>query len=240
MTSSAPFPLPTEKDEPQRGLKQCTLRFTLDNFPREAVEAAGIELPFSLRSAVKKRQYEFLASRYCAQLCLEDLGLSPAPQVGFALDRSPTWPDGFVGSITHTEGWASAVVGRRSDFLSIGIDIEHRIADATPQMVQHICHDPGESERLRTQLQLSAEEALTMIFSAKETLYKAIYPRVKSFFGFHAAAVEADASGLLHISLLTDLNDQLRAGQRWPLQQRRRGEDLFETLLIEIHGVKSP
>lgn len=225
--------IPITFNQPLPGAHQATFRFSLDDFPLELIRSVGIELPFALRSAVKKRQYEFLAGRYCAQLCLERLGLHPMAAVGFADNRSPIWPPGFIGSITHTHGWASAVVGRRSDFLSIGLDIEHEITETKAQIIQHICRDPAEVDRLSQRGLLTEKEALTLVFSAKESLYKALFPRVQSFFGFHAAELIADGPDQFSLVLLSDLSDELLAGRRWPLRVARPAEGLLQTLLLE-------
>src|SRR5215469_17508082 len=58
-----------------------------------------------------ERIEQFAAGRLCARRALEALGIA-----GFSLltapDRRPLWPAGVTGSITHTAGYAAAVVGR--------------------------------------------------------------------------------------------------------------------------------
>ena len=226
--------IPTQYSEPVSGVVQHTARFSLDDFPLEAIQQAGIELPFSLQSAVKKRQYEFLMSRYCAKLCLEQLGLRPAPLISADADRSPIWPEGFVGSITHTEGWAGAIVGKQSAVRSVGIDFEHEIDRDHSSLVQHICLEEAELDAMSTHLNCSRERALTIIFSAKESFYKAMHPHVKRFFGFHAARVIPAEKDGIAIELLTHLTDELMLGRTWPLRLRKVGGDVLETLLIEF------
>src|ERR1700716_1803425 len=70
---------------------------------------ARLRLPQPLRHAVPNRQREFLAGRLCAAQALRCLG-ADSTHVGMAGDRAPVWPDGVVGSITHSGGFAAAAV----------------------------------------------------------------------------------------------------------------------------------
>ncbi len=226
--------IPIQFTEPVPGVVQHTARFSLEDFPLEALRSAGIELPSSLQSAVKKRQYEFMMSRYCAKLCLEQLGLRPPPLIGSHMDRSPLWPDGFVGSISHTEGWAGAIVGKQSTVLSLGLDFEYEIERDTSSLIHHICRDTAELDAIIAHFSCSVGRALTIIFSAKESFYKAVHPRLKNFFGFQAARVIPRANEEIAIELLHDLSDEFMHGQIWPVRVRKVGGQVIETLLIEL------
>src|SRR5437667_3257012 len=73
----------------------------------------GVALPPTIEQAVPKRRLEFAAGRQCAHEALRVLApLDGHSPIGIALDRSPVWPPGFVGSIAHTQGFASAAVAR--------------------------------------------------------------------------------------------------------------------------------
>jgi 4'-phosphopantetheinyl transferase EntD len=73
--------------------------------------------------AVESRVREFATTRACARRALKQLG-APAVPVPRRVNREPIWPQGYVGSITHCEGYRGAAVARRQDTFSIGIDAE--------------------------------------------------------------------------------------------------------------------
>ena len=149
----------------------------------------GLVIPKHLQKAVEKRQIDFLAGRYCAFRALRDLGITPDNRtLGTDEDRVPIWPEGVVGSITHTKGYGAAIAGSQSHFKGIGIDAELIIDNANDALAKHICI-PKELERLSAQSDFNRRELLTLIFSAKESLYKAIYPSQRKFFGFQSAKV---------------------------------------------------
>ena len=128
-----------------------------------------------------KRKLEFQAGRFCADQCLQDLEV--VGEVGQAADRSPVWPTGVIGSISHSDQWVWAVARMQDDISSIGIDTEP-VADAIT--LQHLSGEIlTESENeLGAKLDLSPAEVFTITFSAKESFYKCIYPMNPVFFGF--------------------------------------------------------
>src|SRR5882757_7343847 len=64
-----------------------------------------------LGRAVASRREQFAAGRACARRGLFELGIVNFP-LAVAEDRRPIWPEGITGSITHTKGFAAAVVAR--------------------------------------------------------------------------------------------------------------------------------
>lgn len=219
------------------GAFQWTLSFNLDQLqPDQFLRDEGLELPSNLLYAIKKRQIEFLCGRLCAKSCMESLGYQNPPPILPGEDRAPIWPVELVGSISHTDRLATAVVGPAAQIESIGIDIERVIAEATPQMIKHICCDLDELDELQDEQKISREEALTLIFSGKESLYKAIYPRLQRFYGFQAARVKAFGSNQLKIMLVTDLSDAFEQGTSWDLHARMPSTDLIETMVLKSKG----
>jgi len=126
----------------------------------------------------------FAASRACAHEALEALGLPPAPVLRGPA-REPVWPPGVVGSITHCAGYGAAAVAPAADFAAVGIDAE-----------PHLPLPPG----LLTKVARPEERALTrepggdpcwdrLLFSAKESVYKAWFPLTGAWLGFQDARV---------------------------------------------------
>lgn len=123
--------------------------------------------------ATPARQHEFAAGRQCAANALQSFGESG--RVEMRSDRSPIWPKGFVGSISHTKELVWAAAASTKTTLSLGIDVE-QIADAeTSDEIQGVVASTKETE-LITQLVGSHEVGVTLAFSAKEAVYKCIAP----------------------------------------------------------------
>ena len=173
---------------------------------------AGIVLPANLAKAVPKRRAEFLAGRYCAHKSLEQISADSVRSVNVNSDRSPDWPDGIVGSITHSGQFAAAVVARSSRYRGIGIDTENVVDAQTAERLKSLIMSDAEMNQLkRLSHTRSFAEIFTLVFSAKESIYKCLRPLVKSFFGFHSACVVGieecgDESGMLMFTLSQDLD----------------------------------
>jgi enterobactin synthetase component D len=148
-------------------------------------------LPGELRRAVLKRQVEFLAGRSCARQAIAVLTGCSQVVIPQQSDRSPGWPAGIVGTITHTAGYAAALVAPATLYAGLGIDCEQVVLPDQLPLQRHIC-TPNELGDLQAGYSLwSPAELLTLVFSAKESLYKCLYPQVQTYFGFEAARVIA-------------------------------------------------
>jgi 4'-phosphopantetheinyl transferase EntD len=116
-----------------------------------------------------KRLEEFAAGRLCARGALGQFGLGCFP-VCRNPDRTPQWPDGFVGSITHTVGYCGAVAGTRDRFAGLGIDAEI-VARVTPDVwSQALTED--DKEHVLCMASAERDRTAAVIFSAKEAFYK--------------------------------------------------------------------
>lgn len=141
--------------------------------PREQVDDLWPEEEVFVTRAIPKRRFEFAAGRRAARRALAELGLPPAP-IAQAPDRTPAWPEGVTGSITHCDTLCSAALTPRTHHRGLGLDIE----PATPLAadLEAVVTTPSERRALKT---LSAAQRLHIakqIFCAKEALYKAQYP----------------------------------------------------------------
>ena len=123
-----------------------------------------------VEKAVAKRQREFALGRACARAALEKLGLGDAV-IGRDTNGAPLWPDGIVGSITHTKGYAAALVAESARFAGIGVDAE-RVGGVTRNLWPRL-FDKAELDYLAALDDAAQACAATLIFSAKETSYKA-------------------------------------------------------------------
>jgi 4'-phosphopantetheinyl transferase EntD len=142
--------------------------------------------------AVDKRRREFTTGRNCARQALAVLGVPPAPILP-GERGAPQWPSGIVGSITHCAGYRCAAVALAGDVLTIGLDAEPD--EALPHGVLNVVALPTERARLR---ELAATAPGTswdrLLFSAKESVYKAWFPLTRRWLGFEDADITIDAA----------------------------------------------
>ena len=139
-------------------------------------------LPQSLQHATQKRQREFLAGRWCAEQALLRLGAA-STYVAMAEDRTPIWPDGVVGSITHTGDFAAAAVAWAADIAGLGIDSEQVVDPATARDIADICM-VDEATLFKAADDHSFCEFCCLVFSAKEAVFKCLFPLTQRFLEF--------------------------------------------------------
>jgi 4'-phosphopantetheinyl transferase EntD len=155
----------------------------------------------AISRAVGKRRREFTTARACARDALARLGVPAAPIVP-GERGAPQWPPGVVGSMTHCRGYRAAAVARRRDLVTIGLDAEPD--DALPDRVLDAIVTAGErawlTELMTAQPQMSWDR---LLFSAKESVYKAWFPLTGRWLGFKDAAITVSAAdGTFTASLL--------------------------------------
>jgi len=190
------------------GVRLVSTRFDSDLLDPEDFIRWGIP-PMA---AVSKRQTEFLAGRLCAFEALRRVTGEPGiPPVGE--DRAPCWPSGVVGSITHGAGWAAVVVAQAAQWRGLGLDVEKRLAVQRADRLAAEILTPRELEGYAELDDAQRALRVTLTFSIKESLFKALYPLVKTRFYFQEAElIHQDADGHARLSLLNDLSDEWRTG----------------------------
>lgn len=188
----------------------------LDEKYEQLVQSCGSSIPELGLHAVRKRRIEFYSGRWCAGRAIGALtGKFSVP--GRNEDRSPAWPQGVVGSISHSTEWAIAIAGDAKSCRRIGVDLEA------------IQHDLVVDE-LRASILSQKEWSLVMgctdktkafltVFSCKESLFKALYPEVGSYFDYLDATVIA----LAHDAVTLRVNKPLGKAS------------LFDQALFNVH-----
>lgn len=187
-----------------------------DHRPLSDAEFAryGVPLPSNIQRAAHKRRAEFLAGRLCAQQALLMLnGTVGIPAI--RQDRAPQWPQGCIGSITHSDRWAAALVAQYDKYIALGLDIERCLSISDSRKLADGILTAGEHSRWA---QLPSEQfslMVTLTFSLKESLFKALYPLVgKRFYFEHAELVDWNmTTGTARLRLLTNLDSEWQAGR---------------------------
>lgn len=152
----------------------------------------------SLVAAVPRRRAEFSTGRKCARAAMQELGISAQPLLPQP-DRTPLWPDGITGSITHTLQNCAAAVARHSDGIeAIGIDLE----PATPL-------PEGLWENICSAQELAAAEAAgypaslasRLLFGAKEAAFKAQFLLSRTMLEFSDLELEFEPSASTYTAI---------------------------------------
>jgi 4'-phosphopantetheinyl transferase EntD len=171
-------------------------------FPEEEAE---------LGEVAEERRRDFTMGRHCARLALARLGLGPLPILRGA-SREPLWPAGICGSITHCEGYSAAAVALRSDIQSIGVDAEsvRPLSDSEVKLIAL------ETERCWIAAADPRVPWSLLLFSAKESIFKAWFQIMGTWLGFEQARIEFHPSaGRFRAAIL---QDQKNAERNFPTE----------------------
>ncbi|MFD5914905.1 4'-phosphopantetheinyl transferase [Streptomyces massasporeus] len=171
-----------------------------------------------VRRAVPARRQEYATARHCARRALADLGLPPVP-VPSGPSGAPRWPDGVTGSITHCRGYRAAAVARTTDTATLGIDAESHVP-----LPDGVLKAIGRAEEVRSLTPLQrAHPGIcwdTLLFSAKEAVYKAWFPHFPRGLTFADASLlfrtdPGGANGTFTARLLVPGSPYRRFTGRW-------------------------
>jgi 4'-phosphopantetheinyl transferase EntD len=139
--------------------------------------------------AVPSRRAEFATGRMLARQALGTLGAADQPVLAGA-HREPLWPEGFVGSITHSRDWCAVAVAPEGAVDYLGIDVEG--AAPIPANVARLVHSFEEADRAADQF---VDLTSTVIFSAKESVFKAYFQATATKLAFDQIQTTFDDDG---------------------------------------------
>jgi 4'-phosphopantetheinyl transferase EntD len=133
--------------------------------------------------AVGRRRSEFATGRIFARRAIQAL-IGFAPPLPMNADRTPAWPQGVTGSITHSQRHCAVAVAQTSKMAALGIDVEDisrfGLSDARLFMSNN------EIETTLRRLSTSEQHmAIATFFSAKEAFFKCQYTITRSWLDFH-------------------------------------------------------
>lgn len=172
-----------------------------------------IEPPASIQRSVAKRQAEFLAGRLCAREAMRLLdGRRHVPLIGD--DRAPVWPQDLCGSITHSTGWAAAIVTSKQHWRGLGMDVEQVMSSERASRLAGEILTADEMQRMADGPEHQVALRVTLTFSLKEALFKALYPiMLKRFYFEHAELLEWSDTGHARLRLKIDLSEEWHSGK---------------------------
>jgi 4'-phosphopantetheinyl transferase EntD len=184
-------------------LPHAVVAVELREDPQDAEDELFPEELAAIRDAVAKRRREFASGRVCARRALGRLGIAPRA-IPRGASGEPVWPGGVVGSITHCAGYRACAVARSCEIAAVGIDAGRNAA--LPDGVWERVAFGAERQRGR---QVAGVCVDALLFSAKESVYKAWFPLAGRWLGFEQAVVtielhEGASEGALSVELLTE------------------------------------
>jgi 4'-phosphopantetheinyl transferase EntD len=137
-------------------------------------------------ASVQRRRHEFAVTRACAHRALARLGCPPAPLLK-GPDRAPCWPPGVIGSLTHCVGCHAAAATRDPTIAALGIDAE--LHARLPDGVAGLVITAADRGHLPTTAGVHWDR---VVFSAKESVFKAWWPLTRTWLGFADATIDLD------------------------------------------------
>lgn len=221
--------------QPPLGETPCCLAADFDAayFNPAFFDAYDIHCPDNIARAANKRQAEYFAGRWLAAKVMENFGIR-----NFKLSADtrgcPQWPEGLLGSLSHGDDHVQCCVGERKHFRAIGIDVQALITEDAARKLQMRILSSAERDLL-AQSELPLNTAVAMSFSAKESIYKAIYPIVRRYFGYRSAELIAidEAQQSLRFRLDAELTELPGCPAEVSLSYHCQPERLRTNLLLK-------
>jgi 4'-phosphopantetheinyl transferase EntD len=136
-------------------------------------------------NAVHRRRVEFSTGRWLARQGLLELGAGAAA-IPAGTGREPIWPDGIVGSVTHSASRCAVVLGRTAEFVGVGLDLE--LIGAVDVALADLIVSPSEPVGHRSPTELR------LVFSAKESVFKCVFPMLRAFLDFRDIEIRIDSA----------------------------------------------
>jgi 4'-phosphopantetheinyl transferase EntD len=164
---------------------------------------------------VVKRKAEFLAGRYCCRQALANYQVANF-DVAVGANRAPVWPVGIKGAISHNSHHAMVALTKNPDALGIGIDIESIMSAKTMNDIKDAILRGSEFEHL-TVNDISPAGALSLMFSFKESFFKAAYTSTGFYFDFDAVTIDKIdyQNQRFELTVNQDLNPKIRPGMKF-------------------------
>lgn len=173
--------------------------FALRSLHRDGGDPAAGLLPAERRllgpRAVPKRVAEFAGGRAAAREALAHLGVTGAAALAIGrAGRAPCWPAGVVGALTHAGAWAAAAVARSAGYAGIGLDLE-QVRAVSEAVIGRVAL-PAERQWLDGLPPALRAEGFALLFSAKESVYKALNPATGVYLGYREGCIALEAGAL--------------------------------------------
>ncbi|RWX60347.1 4'-phosphopantetheinyl transferase superfamily protein [Mesorhizobium sp. M2A.F.Ca.ET.039.01.1.1] len=192
-------------------------RFDLESYTDDLFNLLALHCPASLSAAVTMRRAEFLAGRAMAHAALRALGQGAA-EIPIGPGGAPLWPSSSAGSITHTRGHCACFAIASGNWRA-GVDVEALASGRALDAILNMTTNEDERALIARQVVLAPDWLASLVFSAKETLFKALYPVARRLFGFDCAELRTTPrNGQLRLHLTQTICPELIEGQHYDIR----------------------
>lgn len=148
------------------------------------------EAPAMITMAPARRR-EYTAGRIAAHEAMGQVSTTQEPVIR-GQDRSPIWPAGIVGSISHSKKHSIAAVASADDVQSLGVVLEPDV-ELEPYMYREVC-SPEEMKWLEQQPFDRRGNLAKLIFCAKGCTYKCQLPLTRRLLWYNSLQIQIDQS----------------------------------------------
>ena len=181
------------------------------------------------------RKNQFLAGRTCAHNALSFFGSDDTAILRDLKTREPIWPRGFCGTITHHNSYAAAAVAKSKNIFGVGIDLENLTRRIDFSVFKYIC-TKNERNCLINCDKESADRKLKILFSAKESIFKAYFPLTKINLKFQEAEIKL-SKDYMHFDYIIFNKDEklLRLGVSGSGKIKFNKDLVLTSLIIRKH-----
>ncbi|MBU1076483.1 MAG: 4'-phosphopantetheinyl transferase superfamily protein [Spirochaetes bacterium] len=178
---------------------------------KQSIRSLHREERKGITKAVLKRQQDFATGRWCARETIKKMGLKISPLL-MGKEGEPLWPRGICGSISHSDGAYCSAGAFLKHHSSLGIDIEEKNRRINDNAAKFILNE-DEIEWIRRKGK-KKDEYITLIFCAKESVFKLFYPLIKRRFFFSSVSVfPPSINGYFSYIIKKDLSRIFSAGK---------------------------
>lgn len=142
-----------------------------------------------MRGSCESRRREFSSGRWCARRLLRSRGLPDFPVLPGPA-REPLWPAELVGTISHSAKWSICAIASSNNIAGLGADVESlEGANTLPEEILFTCHERNwlANHRIGDRHRMQV-----VLFSAKESLYKALFPLYGEYIDYLDAEIGID------------------------------------------------
>ena len=167
-------------------------------------EEFNIQAPERLKQWVIKRQAQFLAGRIAAKNALSCFSIT-AEKISISEHREPIWPKGIIGSISHSNHESIAVVQHQTRVdIGVGLDIQAIFEKSEYTKLLPVILSRSDLAVYNKMERCFPKQYLaTLIFSAKESFFKAVFSQVSQYFDFKDVSVQSIDLLSNHLTLAT-------------------------------------
>jgi enterobactin synthetase component D len=208
----------------------CGFALLRDRGAGGSLPADEQELAVLSPRATPRRRRQFLLGRLAARIALRRAGCRQPPPILRGPRGEPLQPRAWLVSITHSGDLAAAIAAHHHRCKGLGIDLER----SSRRLSLDVSRTVGlPEERTWIGNGPGAPRRLLMLFTAKEALYKALYPRDRMFLGFRDVRLQwQESEHRFQGELLRASSHAHPEGWRFQVQMLTHDEIILATLIV--------